>query len=149
LALLLLIASSALAVDAQFSVSGDWQVSVRITRPDQPVLAAELSVEPGVELAVAGERYESLPLFDASAAGWRKGAALRGVRTQETTAKGQLVPGTLQLRLAPEADASKRWGRLWRQGIPYSTLFLNAINHPDARGMKLFADRLMVLFPGR
>jgi lysophospholipase L1-like esterase len=45
------------------------------------------------------------------------------------------------------ADASLRWGRLWRQGIPYSTLFLNAINHPDARGMKLFADSLMVLFP--
>lgn len=45
------------------------------------------------------------------------------------------------------ADASLRWGRLWRQGIPYSTLFLNSINHPDARGMKLFADSLMALFP--
>lgn len=43
------------------------------------------------------------------------------------------------------ADASLRWGRLWRQGIPYSTLLLNAINHPDARGMKLFGDALMVL----
>jgi lysophospholipase L1-like esterase len=42
-------------------------------------------------------------------------------------------------------DASQRWGRLWRQGIPYTTLLLNAINHPDARGMKLFADSLMVL----
>lgn len=45
------------------------------------------------------------------------------------------------------ADASLRYGRLWRQGIPYSTLMLNAINHPDARGMKLFADSLMQLFP--
>jgi len=45
------------------------------------------------------------------------------------------------------ADASLRWGRLWRQGIPYSTLMLNSINHPDARGMKLFADSLMALFP--
>lgn len=45
------------------------------------------------------------------------------------------------------ADASLRWGRLWRQGIPYSTLMLNAINHPDPRGMKLFADALMALFP--
>jgi lysophospholipase L1-like esterase len=45
------------------------------------------------------------------------------------------------------ADASKRWGRLWRQGIPYTTLFLNSINHPDARGMKIFADSLMELFP--
>ena len=45
------------------------------------------------------------------------------------------------------ADASLRYGRLWRQGIPYSTLLLNSINHPDARGMKLFADALMELFP--
>lgn len=44
------------------------------------------------------------------------------------------------------ADASLRWGRLWRQGIPYTTLLLNAINHPDKRGMKLFADSLVELF---
>ena len=29
------------------------------------------------------------------------------------------------------ADASFRYGRLWRQGIPYNTLMVNAINHPD------------------
>jgi hypothetical protein len=45
------------------------------------------------------------------------------------------------------ADASLRWGRLWRQGIPYNTLNVNAINHPDARGMKMFADSLMAVFP--
>jgi lysophospholipase L1-like esterase len=45
------------------------------------------------------------------------------------------------------ADASRRYGRLWRQGIPYSTLMLNSINHPDARGMKIFADALIELFP--
>ncbi len=44
------------------------------------------------------------------------------------------------------ADAAKRYGRLWRQGIPYSTLMLNDINHPNKAGMKLFADALMVLF---
>ena len=47
----------------------------------------------------------------------------------------------------PLAEASKRWGRLWRQGIPYTTLLLNAINHPDERGMALFADALMEWFP--
>lgn len=47
----------------------------------------------------------------------------------------------------PLADASRRWGRLWRQGIPYTTLLLNAINHPDERGMRIFADSLMELFP--
>ncbi len=45
------------------------------------------------------------------------------------------------------ADAALRYGRLWRQGIPYSTLMLNSINHPDGRGMKLFADALLELFP--
>jgi len=45
------------------------------------------------------------------------------------------------------ADASLRWGRLWRQGLPYSTLLVNNINHPDKRGMKLFADALMEGFP--
>jgi hypothetical protein len=45
------------------------------------------------------------------------------------------------------ADASLRWGRLWRQGLPYSTLLVNTINHPDARGLKLFTDSLMTLFP--
>ncbi len=45
------------------------------------------------------------------------------------------------------ADASLRWGRLWRQGIPYNTLLVNAINHPNALGMGIFADSLMALFP--
>ena len=44
------------------------------------------------------------------------------------------------------ADASLRYGRLWRQGIPYNSLMVNAINHPDERGMRLFADALMALF---
>ena len=47
----------------------------------------------------------------------------------------------------PLSDASRRWGRLWRQGIPYTTLLLNAINHPDERGMAIFADSLMRYFP--
>ncbi len=45
------------------------------------------------------------------------------------------------------ADASLRWGRLWRQGIPYSTLLMNNINHPNPFGMSLFADALMAVFP--
>jgi len=45
------------------------------------------------------------------------------------------------------ADGSARWERLWRQGIPYMSLEANSINHPDARGMRLFSDALMALFP--
>jgi lysophospholipase L1-like esterase len=45
------------------------------------------------------------------------------------------------------ADASLRYGRLWRQGIPYTTLMTNTLNHPDVRGMALFAESLLGLFP--
>ena len=45
------------------------------------------------------------------------------------------------------ADASLRYGRLWRQGLPYSTLLMNNINHPNPFGHCLFADALMALFP--
>ncbi len=45
------------------------------------------------------------------------------------------------------ADGAQRWCNLWRQGIPYTTLLANAINHPDARGHALLADALMAVFP--
>lgn len=45
------------------------------------------------------------------------------------------------------ADAAARYGRLWRQGLPYNTLMTNGVNHPDERGMEIFADSLMALFP--
>ena len=45
------------------------------------------------------------------------------------------------------ADASALWCTLARQGIPYTTLLANSINHPDVRGHALFADALMALFP--
>ena len=45
------------------------------------------------------------------------------------------------------ADTSMRYGRLWRQGIPYGTMMSNNINHPEPRGMAIFADALINLFP--
>lgn len=45
------------------------------------------------------------------------------------------------------ADVSRRYGRLWRQGIPYLTLMGNNINHPEPAGMTIFADSLINLFP--
>jgi lysophospholipase L1-like esterase len=45
------------------------------------------------------------------------------------------------------ADASARWCRLYRQGIPYVTLEANSINHPDVRGMDIFVEALMGVFP--
>ena len=44
------------------------------------------------------------------------------------------------------ADASLRYGRLWRQGIPYLTLMENNVNHPNEYGHSLFSDSLIALF---
>ena len=44
------------------------------------------------------------------------------------------------------ADASARWGALRQQGIPYETLLVNCINHPDDRGHRMFVEALMELF---
>ncbi len=42
------------------------------------------------------------------------------------------------------AEGSKRYGRLWRQGIPFLTLMENNINHPNVYGQ--FADAVLSLF---
>lgn len=44
------------------------------------------------------------------------------------------------------ADAARRWGHLWREGIPYITHLTNDINHPDVESLGFFADALMDLF---
>ena len=44
------------------------------------------------------------------------------------------------------AEVSTLYGRLWRQGIPYNTLMVNNVNHPNPYGLSLYADALMVLF---
>ncbi len=41
------------------------------------------------------------------------------------------------------ADASAKYGYLWKKGIPYLAFMKNTINHPDLRGMKLFVDALL------
>ena len=47
----------------------------------------------------------------------------------------------------PLADASRRWEQLETLGIPYETLLMNGINHPDDRGHLFFAEELMRFFP--
>lgn len=44
------------------------------------------------------------------------------------------------------ADAARRYGRLWRMGIPYLTLMENNINHPNVAGHRIFADALDEVF---
>lgn len=44
------------------------------------------------------------------------------------------------------ADASARWGHLWKEGLPYLTLLRNRLNHPEDRGHRLFAEELWKCF---
>lgn len=43
-------------------------------------------------------------------------------------------------------EPGRRWGHLWREGIPYLPLLVNNINHPNAFGLSFYADALMDLF---
>ena len=140
-------------------VTGDWQVSVKAGRA-----SAELAVAPPVELAVVADRYDALPTFDAKAAGWRKGAALAGVRAQECTAKGALVPDSLVVRTAPDAgappltrgqdyDADLEWGTVGR--LPGGRLAADqpvwlSYRHGTQRldSIVLTADGCLALRPG-
>lgn len=45
------------------------------------------------------------------------------------------------------ADAYRRWEQLRFQGLPYETLLLNTINHPDYRGHAFFLEELLRFFP--
>lgn len=44
------------------------------------------------------------------------------------------------------ADASMKWGHLVKEGIPYTTLLCNSINHPNDQGHTMFAKSIMELF---
>ena len=91
--LLLLLASAVLADQpAVLRVVGDWRVEVSVAEP-RP-LTVTLEVTPPPIVAVEAERYGTLPLFNAAAAGWTKGARLKGVVAQETTTPNLLEPGS-------------------------------------------------------
>jgi len=47
------------------------------------------------------------------------------------------------------ADTSQRWEHLDQEGIPYITLLVNGINHPDDRGHEMFVRDLLSFFPKR
>lgn len=90
--------------EPRIQVVGDWQVRVspgtvsqgkgqrRVTKE------ALITVSPATLVKVRDEKYENLPLFEANAAPWNRGAKLRQLITFETTAAGMLVPGSLVVK---------------------------------------------------
>lgn len=45
------------------------------------------------------------------------------------------------------ADVSSRFLHLWKEGIPYTSLLSNAVNHPNAQGIRYFSEALLGIFP--
>lgn len=135
----------------------NYQEKVLATKPD--LIVSEFVNDAGLNPAQVEQRYSKL-LADFQAMGsewiiltphytrpdWMGLNRERDIDNDPRPYVKGLREFTAQHNLAL-ADASLRYGRLWRQGIPHSTIMLNSINHPDARGMKLFADALMELFP--
>jgi lysophospholipase L1-like esterase len=135
----------------------NYEEKVLGAKPD--LVVSEFVNDAGLNQAQVDERYGKLLAdFQRIGAEWiiltphyTRPDMMRLTREREIDDDPRAYVAALR-KFAPEhqvplADASLRWGRLWRQGIPYRTLLLNAINHPDPRGMQLFADSLMVLFP--
>ena len=71
------------ATPAELKLVGDWDVLVTVK--ERHALASTLHVAPPTVVAVTAEKYDSLPPYDAKAAGWVKGVQLKVVRVQATT----------------------------------------------------------------
>ena len=76
---------------------------------------------------------------------WR-GGDWEQLETVDTRFNAQIERSFCEDNGIPCADVSWIWGRLGTRGIPYTTLFYNGINHPNAFGLGLYADALMALF---
>ena len=122
---------------ADLKLTGDWDVLVTVK--DRRALATTVHVAPPMPVAVSAEKYDSLPLYDSKAAGWTKGAQLRGVRAQETTTPHLLDPESLVLRAGPEADAPVfRRGEDYEADVTWGTIG-RCTNSAIKEGQPVFA----------
>ena len=99
------------------AITGDWQVQVSpgtVTQGRahaQIAQAITLTVAPATIVHVQDERYDALPLYDANAAPWTRGAKLQQLTTFETTAPDCLLPNTLVLKSRPGAGSPYTLGK--------------------------------------
>jgi lysophospholipase L1-like esterase len=90
------------------TVSGDWEVTVgpgTIGVGESEVRLTEsvrLAIAPPEIRAVRDECYTDVPAFNPDTSGWRKGARLRPLITQECSATGLLNPASLRVKLRPD-----------------------------------------------
>lgn len=141
LAVAVAVAAALQAEPVELELIGDWRVRARTASPGRDWGAwMTLAVTPSAERRVVGERYDALPLFQPNAAGWQKGVVLRGLATQETSAKGQLDPSSLELRTGPGADGTLlEAGRDYAVDLEWGTIGRLAGGHVG-EGQPVFAS---------
>ncbi|HNT89916.1 MAG TPA: hypothetical protein PKL84_18780, partial [Candidatus Hydrogenedentes bacterium] len=90
-------------------VVGAWEIAVgpgiiRVGERDVSIAdPVQLAVDPPETRLVRDECYTDLPAFDSAAPGWRKGARLRPLITEECSATGLLDEATLRIKTGPGA----------------------------------------------
>jgi lysophospholipase L1-like esterase len=117
-------------------IIGPWKVRVsagEVKVGDKTVVLkepVELNVEPATIVQVNDEKHENLPMYNAQAAPWARGARLTGVITSETTSPDSLVPDSVVVKSAPgeatalvrgrDYDIELQWGTFGRLpgGLP-------------------------------
>jgi len=111
--------------DPMFEIVGDWQIrvnkgTIQIGEHGGHVTVHEpatLNIDHAVSIETSGENWENLPMYDAKAAPWGRGARLRQLDTYETTAADMLVPESVvihgsngeQLRLHEDYELEPKW----------------------------------------
>jgi lysophospholipase L1-like esterase len=83
---------------------GDWTIkigdgNVTINGKTVTVNSTLIDIPPVKKVQVRNEKYDSLPIFNPKACGYAKGKNLNNVRTEECSATGVLVPGSIKIKL--------------------------------------------------
>jgi len=127
------------------SVKGPWTVQVgpgSLAFGDKIFAlkeAVSLEVPSPQKEDVKDEKHEALPLFDERAGGWRRGNRLKALITQECSATGLLLPGSVRVKCSPGKGESLEEGRDYALDGFWATLGRLKIGEIE-EGQTVFVD---------
>ena len=99
------------------TVTAPWTVEIgpgAITAEGAPITlekAVSLNVAPVERIQIRGEHHPKLPLFNPKTSGWRKGARMNKLITQECSATGKLYPESFRIRRVTEPTTPLERGK--------------------------------------
>ncbi|MDR1524850.1 MAG: hypothetical protein LBS79_06300, partial [Tannerella sp.] len=103
---------------ASIFITGDWQIQLEYAGN-----TAVFEISPVETVKVENEIIEKLPVFNPNTAGYARGTALKGVKAQECSAAGALIPNTLVVKRKDSAkpcirgkdyELDEEWGTVGR-----------------------------------